>query len=127
MRISDWSSDVCSSDLLAPGMISRGGGSIINISSNQGLIASNAMAAYSSSKWALRGLGKVAALELGPKAVRVNTLFPGPINTRMGTPADIAEQDLNQHPSLRRQPIRRVARHDKVAPLRPFLHSAHPT
>jgi 3alpha(or 20beta)-hydroxysteroid dehydrogenase len=108
---------------LAPGMVARGGGAIINISSNQGLIASNAMAAYSSSKWALRGLSKVAALELGTKGVRVNTVFPGPVNTRMGNPADVAEQDLNRHPSLQRQPIRRVARPSEVAPLCLFLAS----
>lgn len=108
---------------LAPRMIAGGGGAIVNISSNQGLIASNAMAAYSSSKWALRGLSKVAALELGTKGVRVNTVFPGPINTRMGNPADIAVQDLNQHPSLRGQPIRRVASPTEVAPLCLFLAS----
>ncbi len=108
---------------LAPGMIAQGGGAIINISSNQGLIASNAMAAYASSKWALRGLSKVAALELGTMGVRVNTVFPGPVNTRMGNPADIAEQDLNQHPSLQRQPIRRVAHPSEVAPLCLFLAS----
>ena len=49
-----------------------GGGSIVNISSIDGLQGKNGLVAYSSSKWAVRGITKVAALELGKFGIRVN-------------------------------------------------------
>ncbi|WP_377320045.1 SDR family NAD(P)-dependent oxidoreductase [Pimelobacter simplex] len=65
---------------VAPGMCARGRGSIVNISSIAGLVAYSS-AAYSASKWGLRGLTKVAALELGPRGVRANSIHPGIIDT----------------------------------------------
>src|SRR5690606_28207610 len=52
---------------LAPGMIERGRGAIVNICSTSGLWGMNGLGAYSASKWALRGLTKTAAMELGHK------------------------------------------------------------
>src|SRR5262245_41243586 len=69
---------------VAPGMLARGRGSIVNICSTAGLWGMNGLAAYSASKWALRGLTKTAAMELGHKGVRVNAIFPGGVNTPMG-------------------------------------------
>ena len=66
---------------MAPKIIERGGGSIINVSSIDGLKGSNAVSAYSASKWGMRGLTKVAAMELGPRGVRVNSVHPGGIQT----------------------------------------------
>ena len=56
-----------------------GGGSIVNISSTAGLTAHN-YAAYTASKWALRGLTKTAVLEFSPWNVRVNSIHPGLID-----------------------------------------------
>ncbi len=70
---------------VAPQLIARGAGSIVNISSVDGLKGTNAMGAYASSKWGLRGLTKVAAMELGPRGVRVNSVHPGGIATPMTT------------------------------------------
>jgi 3alpha(or 20beta)-hydroxysteroid dehydrogenase len=56
------------------------GGSIVNIGSIAGLTAHHAVA-YTVSKWGLRGLTKVAALELAPRGIRVNIVHPGPIDT----------------------------------------------
>ena len=55
----------------------RDGGSIVNISSIDGLEGMNGVSAYASSKWGVRGLTKVAALELGKHGIRVNTVCPG--------------------------------------------------
>jgi 3alpha(or 20beta)-hydroxysteroid dehydrogenase len=68
----------------APLIIERGGGAIVNISSVDGMKGSNSTGAYSSSKWGVRGLTKVAAMELGHRGVRVNSVHPGGVNTAMG-------------------------------------------
>jgi 3alpha(or 20beta)-hydroxysteroid dehydrogenase len=53
-----------------------GAGSIVNISSIDGLSAQNGLIAYAASKWAVRGMTRVAALELGKFGVRVNVVCP---------------------------------------------------
>jgi 3-oxoacyl-[acyl-carrier protein] reductase len=60
-----------------PGMIQRRYGKIVNISGTSGLRGYKHRAAYSSSKWALRGLTRTVALEAGPHNVNVNALHPG--------------------------------------------------
>jgi 3-oxoacyl-[acyl-carrier protein] reductase len=60
-----------------PGMIVRRYGKIVNISGTSGLRGYKYRAAYSSSKWALRGLTRTVALEAGPHNVNVNALHPG--------------------------------------------------
>ena len=60
----------------APLMKAGGGGSIVNISSIDGLTAHNNLVAYVSTKWALRGITRVAALELGVHGIRVNAVCP---------------------------------------------------
>jgi 3alpha(or 20beta)-hydroxysteroid dehydrogenase len=58
------------------------GSSIVNVGSVAGLTAHYPVA-YTASKWALRGLSQVAAMELGPRGIRVNTIHPGFIETPM--------------------------------------------
>jgi 3alpha(or 20beta)-hydroxysteroid dehydrogenase len=60
----------------APALETAGGGSIVNIASIDGLMAHNNLVAYAATKWALRGITRVAALELGVRGIRVNTVCP---------------------------------------------------
>lgn len=68
---------------LAPGMVSRGSGAIVTISSMWGRSGASCEAAYSASKAAVIGLTQALAKELGPSGVRVNCIAPGVIDTRM--------------------------------------------
>lgn len=58
-------------------------GSIVNISSVRGLIGGARAATYAASKFAVRGITKAAAVELGPLGIRVNAVCPGPIESEM--------------------------------------------
>ena len=67
-------------------MRANGGGSIVNIASIDALQGMNGLSAYTTSKWALRGLTKAAAIELGPDDIRVNTVCPAGGNPMMYAP-----------------------------------------
>jgi 3alpha(or 20beta)-hydroxysteroid dehydrogenase len=69
--------------VVAPAIVAAGGGSIVNVSSVNGFVGGWGVAGYVSSKFALRGLTRVAAIELARKGVRVNSIHPGPIDTPM--------------------------------------------
>lgn len=107
--------------ILAPAMKGTGGAAIVNVSSAVGLHANNGLGAYAATKWAVRGLTKVAALELSPHGVRVNSVHPGPINTPMGNPEGRPESDMNEmHLAL---PLQRIGLPEEVARLSLFLAS----
>ncbi|MFJ4650776.1 glucose 1-dehydrogenase [Nocardia sp. NPDC088792] len=100
-----------------PAMIEAGGGAIVNISSQSGLEGLMNHAAYGSSKWALRGLSRVAALELGLNQIRVNSVYPGPIATPMVPYLTIGPGSF---PTL---PLERSGLPEEVAELVAFLAS----
>ena len=64
-------------------MTAAGGGSIVNISSVEGFTGAAGLSAYTASKFAVRGMTKVAAQELGQFGIRVNSVHPGGVLTRM--------------------------------------------
>lgn len=64
-------------------MVAAGGGSIINVSSIEGMRGAAWVHSYVASKWGLRGLTKSTALELAPEKIRVNSIHPGFIRTPM--------------------------------------------
>lgn len=65
----------------APALRRAGGGVIVNIASTMGLGGTAHYAPYVAGKWAVRGLTRTAALELGRDHIRVNTIHPGVIST----------------------------------------------
>ena len=68
-----------------PAMVAAGGGSIVNIASILSLVGFAGSSAYVSTKHALLGLTRSAALEYGAQGVRVNAVAPGFVETRMVT------------------------------------------
>ncbi len=104
-----------------PAMKAAGIGSIINVSSIDGLQSKNGLIAYSASKWAVRGMTKSAAIELGQHGIRVNSVHPGGIKTEMGggedTPDEIANEFYKNHP------LPRVGKAHEVANVSLFLAS----
>lgn len=97
----------------------QGGGSIVNISSTAGLRGIPQAIAYTGTKWAVRGMTKSAARELGPFNIRVNSVHPGLIDTEMLHVRDRAE-NLAQ---AQVQPIQRLGTAEEVADLVLFLLS----
>jgi 3alpha(or 20beta)-hydroxysteroid dehydrogenase len=102
---------------IAP-MTAAGGGSIINISSIDGMVGANSVLHYIASEWAVRGMTKAAAFELGPKGIRVNSIHPGFIHTMIGSPDGIASPEgrafLDEF-TKQWTPLRR--RHDRGLPV----------
>ncbi|TCP45384.1 3alpha(or 20beta)-hydroxysteroid dehydrogenase [Tamaricihabitans halophyticus] len=108
--------------VVAP-MSARGGGSIVNISSIEGIGGMPYLVAYSSTKFAIRGMTKVAAMELGNRNIRVNSVHPGMIDTDMiRTAAGTGSVDLS--PVGKKVALGRVGTPADVANLVAFLASA---
>ena len=112
---------------VVPGMIDRGGGSIVNTSSVAGLSATPGIVAYGASKHAVVGMTKTAAIEFGDAGVRVNAVCPSPIETQMmrrleasRTP-DSPETTYRQY--QQRNPMARYGEPEEVASLVTFLLS----
>ncbi len=104
----------------ARAMIEAGnGGAIINISSVAGMAGLFGSTAYGASKWAVRGMTKIAAKELGRHAIRVNSIHPGFIDTDMLAQAgDSYEQRAQMAKST---PIGRLGVPDDVAAMAFYL------
>jgi len=103
-------------------MIAAGnGGSIINISSVAGLEGIFGTGAYSATKWAVRGLTKVAAKELGGHGIRVNSVHPGFIQTDMVAGAPAMTDPAKRAKAERNIPVRRLGEVDDIANMVLFL------
>jgi 3alpha(or 20beta)-hydroxysteroid dehydrogenase len=102
-------------------MRARGGGSIVNFSSPQGLEGRWGVPAYTASKFAVRGLTKTAAIELGPYGIRVNAVVPGPTRTAMTERAGWSEADYDA--AYGAYPLGRMAAPDEIAAACVFLAS----
>ena len=102
---------------VVPSMVRAGGGSIVNISSTAGLQGLPGLGAYVASKWGVRGLTKTAAIDLGPKGIRVNSVHPGGIDTPMLEGTD------PEAPFYKRLPVARMGRPEEAARAVLFLAS----
>ena len=97
-----------------PALAARGGGSIVNISSIDGLAGIAHLSSYVASKYAVTGMTKAFALELGDRGIRVNSVHPGIVDAthdRNMPPA--AMERLNK--AIARQPIKRMAKVEEIA------------
>ncbi|MFD7847185.1 SDR family oxidoreductase [Nocardia sp. NPDC059764] len=99
--------------LTAPRLRAAGGGTIVNVSSTAGLMGYAGISGYVASKWALRGLTKAAALELGSSGIRVCSVHPGPIHTAMTAGMDESNAAT--------QPLPRFGEPEEVAAMVRFL------
>jgi 3alpha(or 20beta)-hydroxysteroid dehydrogenase len=107
---------------VAPAMIERRAGSIVNVSSVAGLTGPPYLTAYAASKWAVRGMSKVAAKELAQFGVRVNSLHPGQIDTDMNTRQREQTPELIEK-LIRGIPLRRIGTPEEVAHAIAYLAS----
>lgn len=103
-----------------PSMKAAGGGSIVNASSIEGLGGMGHLVAYSATKFAIRGMTKVAAMELGGFGIRVNSVHPGMIDTGMTREHG---GDLAMEFGASKVALKRVGLPSDVAPLYVYLAS----
>ena len=107
-------------------MTARGGGSIVNISSIEGMVASPMIISYTASKWAVRGMTKAVAMELAPLGIRVNSIHPGHVHTGLasqpGQDRSLVEAMIEEH-SRRHAPMGRTGTPQEIAKLATFLAS----
>jgi 3alpha(or 20beta)-hydroxysteroid dehydrogenase len=101
---------------VVPSMRSRGGGSIVNISSVAGMVGNPYSIGYAASKWAVRGMTKSAAVDLAQYKIRVNSVHPGVIRTPMSASVDPAKTSGSS-------PLERLGEPVEVANLIVYLAS----
>jgi 3alpha(or 20beta)-hydroxysteroid dehydrogenase len=101
--------------------MSVNGGSMVNISSVAGLTGAIGQVAYGSSKWAVRGMTKTAAIELAGIGIRVNSIHPGLIDTQMLQ--TVRDWGVEAEALLSGVPQHRFGTAEEVAKLALFLAS----
>jgi 3alpha(or 20beta)-hydroxysteroid dehydrogenase len=100
-----------------------GGGSIVNISSVEGLTGAAGLSAYSASKFAVRGMTKAVAGELGQFGIRVNSVHPGGVITSMILSQAEAAGQVDAEAFLKAMPLARFAEPAEISRLVVFLAS----
>ncbi len=106
---------------VVPTMKRAGRGVIVNISSVDGLRGVNGLSAYTASKWAVRGLTKSLAFELGPVGIRVCSVHPGGVDTTLGNPAGHTGAELQKN--YVGVPLQRIGEPQEVARATLFVAS----
>lgn len=103
---------------VVPGMMQKGGGAIVNKCSVSGMKGGEQPFAYAASKWAVRGMTRVAAYELAPHKIRINSISPGVVDTPM---IDGGQETLDYLAA--KIPSGRVAQPEEIAEISLFLAS----
>ncbi len=127
VELSDWNAVVATNQTsmflgmraLLPIMIPRGGGSVINISSIFGAVSVVNMAAYHSTKAAVRMLTRNAAASFGARSIRVNAIMPGLIDT----PATTGHSKAARSERIARTALGRSGQPEEIAAAALFLAS----
>lgn len=107
----------------ASAMIAAGGGTIVNTASINAFVGVAGTAAYAASKWAVRGMTRTAALELGPHGIRVNTVAPGSVETPMIAPDGVDAMGPHAKAAFARLPLGRIGQPEEIAAAVLFLTS----
>ena len=102
-------------------MKDAGGGSIVNIASIDGLTGMYGATAYCASKFAVRGMTKVAALELGKYGIRVNSLHPGGVQTKILADINLTADEAAE--AFKAIPLGRIGQPEEMATLAAYLAS----
>lgn len=109
-----------------PAMKRLGHGSIINMSSIDGLVGSPRIISYIASKWAVRGMTKAVAMEMGPYSIRVNSIHPGHVVTELGlrdgVEPGVITAMVEEH-TARHAPMQRTGTPQEIAAMAVFLAS----
>lgn len=108
---------------VAPVLIEKRSGSIVNISSMLGLVGEPFAGAYAASKFAVTGLTKVAALEFASAGVRVNSVHPGYVGGTKMLSADNLGVEFTDVRDVNQIPLKRMGTPEDVADLARFLIS----
>lgn len=111
------------SQIVARRMVERGGGSIVNMASTNGLVGEANLAAYNASKFGVVGLTMTMAIELAPHQIRVNAVAPGLIRTRLSQGFLDANPQLAAGYIEEKIPMGRVGLPEEVASAFAFLAS----
>lgn len=102
-------------------MRGAGGGSIINIASIDGLIGMYGAVAYCASKFAVRGMTKVGAIDLGKYGIRVNSIHPGGVQTKILDDTGLTQDEAVE--AFKKIPVGRIGQPREMATLAAYLAS----
>lgn len=101
---------------VVPAMERAGGGSIVNVSSADGLTTHNGISHYCASKWGVRGFTRAASLELAHRGIRVNSVYPGGVFTPMANyRQSTKKEEFDAENGLSFQPLGRTAFPEEIA------------
>lgn len=116
----DLKSVFLTSRAVLPGMVARGGGVIVNLASDLGILGRENYAPYCAAKAGVIGLTRSLAREFAPHGIRINAIAPGPVNTAMVSLESMSAEWMEKELAI---PQHRVAEPEEIAATALFLAS----